>query len=444
MRFPEEKIKEAILHPDIEIRDRAVHYFAKSSAHDSSIMGLVLKAIETYGRQDAYRLIGSSRDLPQTEESIVWVIDELNDEQSPKYENYTYNLSMVLVEADLALVLPREVAILEARHFRPELRAPLSERLQMLSWDEVTCWQKLEAFCEEGKDKQYVNEVGLGYAYRIVEALARCGEQNEERGHAILTKKVDDYSHHPLKWMEPMMARLAGQARLHSTVPLLIGKLFEDGGDLLNEECGRALTRIGTPAVLEAVARTYPQAPRHFRIYATEPLEYIRCDLAVETCLHLLRQEKDEGMKGRLAFALLSQFALEGIEEARQLLIGRELDFEGKDLRSYLLETCTFVGERFPEYEEWQTAEKIENEKHRKRIKELEGDPQGLLLFALEKLAGKKTTHVSKPKLPAPPAPRLTLPSKPESTLKVGRNDPCPCRSGKKYKHCCMKKRGGS
>ena len=25
-------------------------------------------------------------------------------------------------------------------------------------------------------------------------------------------------------------------------------------------------------------------------------------------------------------------------------------------------------------------------------------------------------------------------------TVKVGRNDPCPCGSGKKYKHCCMKK----
>ncbi len=25
------------------------------------------------------------------------------------------------------------------------------------------------------------------------------------------------------------------------------------------------------------------------------------------------------------------------------------------------------------------------------------------------------------------------------STPKVGRNDPCPCGSGKKYKHCCLK-----
>ncbi len=26
---------------------------------------------------------------------------------------------------------------------------------------------------------------------------------------------------------------------------------------------------------------------------------------------------------------------------------------------------------------------------------------------------------------------------------KVGRNDPCPCKSGKKYKNCCMKRAAG-
>ena len=59
MRYPEAKIKEAILHPDLEIRDRATSYFAKSFSPDLSIMPLVIKAVETYGRQnDAYRLIG--------------------------------------------------------------------------------------------------------------------------------------------------------------------------------------------------------------------------------------------------------------------------------------------------------------------------------------------------------------------------------------------------
>jgi hypothetical protein len=38
---------------------------------------------------------------------------------------------------------------------------------------------------------------------------------------------------------------------------------------------------------------------------------------------------------------VLFQFAQEGVELARQMLVGRELDFEGKGLRDFLLETWT-------------------------------------------------------------------------------------------------------
>jgi len=37
---------------------------------------------------------------------------------------------------------------------------------------------------------------------------------------------------------------------------------------------------------------------------------------------------------------------------------------------------------------------------------------------------------------PAAPAPPVPVTSEP----KVGRNDPCPCGSGKKYKKCCLLK----
>jgi hypothetical protein len=437
MRFPEDKIKEAILHTDLEIRDRATSYFAKSYSHDVSIMAQVIKAVETYGRQDAYRLIGLSRDLPQTAESITWVIDELNDHQSDSYENYTYNLSMVLVEADLALLLPRESSILESHHFRPDLRPALTERLRMLSWDEATCWRKLEEFCEDGKSKQYTNEVNLGHANRIVEALARYGEACEEKVHRLLGQRVVDFSQNPMKWMEPLVVRLAGQAHLVSTIPLLVTKLQEDGGDLLNEECAEALTRLGTPAVLNAVAEAFPRAEHHFRLFVTEPLEDIHSDLAVETCLRLFNQEHDADIQRNLAHALLAQFAPEGIEAARQLLVGRELDFEGRGLRDYLLETCTIMGERFPEYDAWLSVGKVEKEEHRRRVSELEGDPRGMLLFALENLTGQRVADVPKIKPAMPKTPPLVQPQKPKKKQKVGRNDPCPCGSGKKFKMCC-------
>lgn len=441
MRYPQAKIKEAILHPDIVIRERATSYFAKSFSSDLSIMPLVIKAVETYGRQnEAYRQIGLSRDLPQTEETIAWVIDELNAEQTDKYENYAYNLSMVLVDADPVLLLPRESDILEARHFLASLRLPFTERLQMLSWDEATCWQRLEEFCEEGKDKRYVNDVNLGHANRIVEALARYGQECEPKVRDWMAVKLDDDSHRPMKWMEPLVVRLAGQAHLESTVPLIVSKLLEDGGDLLNEECAEALTRIGTPAVLHAIAQAFPTSEQHFRLYATNPLEHIQSDLAVEITLNLLNQEKDEFIRRHFAESLLRQFAHEGIEIARQLLVGRDLDFDSKGLLNCLLETCTLTGERFPEYEEWMATEKAEKEEHWKKVKELEGDPKGLMMFALEKLTGKKVAEMPKARPPLPPLSRLALPHKPVGKQKVGRNDPCPCGSGKKFKICCMRK----
>ena len=72
-------------------------------------------------------------------------------------------------------------------------------------------------------------------------------------------------------------------------------------------------------------------------------------------------------------------------------------------------------------------------------VKELEDDPAGLLQFAFEKLTGKKT---EKPKAPMslPPASRLALPQIPAPKQEFGRNDPCPCGSGKKFKKCCINK----
>ncbi len=51
------------------------------------------------------------------------------------------------------------------------------------------------------------------------------------------------------------------------------------------------------------------------------------------------------------------------------------------------------MGKRFPEYDEWLAAEKVENEEHGRPVKEPEGDPKGLL-YALEKPTGKKAADV--------------------------------------------------
>ena len=439
MRFPEDKIKDAILHPDPEIRDRSVSYFARSFSADPAIVPLVIQAVESHDKNTAYQLVGDAGDLRQSEGTIAWYVKELNDPQSGQYRNYASNLSRAVVAADPVLLLPHEAAILESPHFVPHLKIPFVERLRMRSWDEAKCWQELERFCEDGKDKQSIADLDYDRGRHIVEALARHGPACEPKVRALLSQEVDDFEHNLMRWLEPLAIRLAGQARLEPLVPLLVLKLHTDDA-ILGGECEEALTRIGTPAVVRAVAEAFPAADDRFRSYAAGTLERIPSDLTVETCLSLFRQPSARTVRLRLAEAMLGQFALEGIEAARQLLVGQELDFEDRGLRGLLLQTCTITGERFAEYDAWLAAEKSEREEHFRKVKELEGDPLRLMLYAMEKLAGKKSPDVPPPRPTPPAAPRLPQPPIPPVRRKAGRNDPCPCGSGKKFKNCCLKK----
>ncbi len=125
----------------------------------------------------------------------------------------------------------------------------------------------------------------------------------------------------------------------------------------------------------------------------------------METCLHLLGQEKDERIQMHLAYALLAHFAEEGIEAARRLLLGREIDFDSRDLWDSLLETCTLTGAQVPRVRRMVGRDRRETEEHRKRIKELEGDPTRLMVYASGKLAGKTDAELDK-LLRGPPRPR--------------------------------------
>ncbi len=235
MRLPEDKIKEAILHPNADIRERAVRYFADAYSDDTTIAPLVIQAVERYGREVAYPLVGSSTDLAHTEETISWVVDELNREDANTYENYTYNLMRVLRHADPRLLVHRDSQIIEAQHFDASLRDTFLERLELLSWDEAACWRELEAICEAGKDKDDIKDVNLGRARRILEVLARIDTpQREERIRSVLAEKIESYDNNLMKWMELLLVELTGLIRLESVVPLIVKKLHEDDDLLLN------------------------------------------------------------------------------------------------------------------------------------------------------------------------------------------------------------------
>src|SRR5581483_5974209 len=191
-------IKEAILHPDLDVRDTAIRYFSSSTRPDDTLMSLAIQAIERYGRTQAFSFTHYLNLLPQTEQTIGWVITELQrDFQGRPEERYFYylNLSRLLCHADIRLVAQHAPDILQAPHFDPKERTGIQERLEMFGWNAEQCWQELRQYCEANRNKNNLEEFNLGHALRIVEALARQPHEYQKQIVALLTEQVRDFRH---------------------------------------------------------------------------------------------------------------------------------------------------------------------------------------------------------------------------------------------------------
>ncbi len=431
MRLPEAKIKEALVHPEKLVRQEALLYFADCYSRDAEVMPLAIQAIETHGRSQAFLHLHVVAQLAQTEATVEWAIKELHREVDKAHDldSYFPALSRLLCSADPQLLAPRAGQILQAPGFFKELAPEFRERLQLATWDADQCWKELERTCAEGVGKHYSSDVAFGHASRVVEALARQGDKYTDRILDLLGQKVEDFETDPMTWLEIFLVMLAGEIRLERAIPLVVKKLHECG-EILSEECVEALGKIGTDAAAEAVAEGWLGAEWDYRVYATSALEKIHSDTTVRKCLELLPQDQDLDIRTKLADALLGQFADEGIEPVREMVQRRAYDPVNSDLMRKLVAVSTILGVTFPEYPIWKREAEEKLAKQERRMKEMRGFLQA----------------PAKPPLPPKPGPTKErddiLERKPAPFLRtekqVGRNDPCPCGSGKKFKKCCM------
>jgi uncharacterized protein YecA (UPF0149 family) len=110
------------------------------------------------------------------------------------------------------------------------------------------------------------------------------------------------------------------------------------------------------------------------------------------------------------------------------------------------------MGRRFPEFDVWQEEAKSDLQKEWAKTKEIEklafeaGGDLGLLVQKLKTQVAAKHLEIKKLEVEVADKQRLLARSpsprpmpRPTRTSRIGRNDPCPCGSGKKFKHCCMR-----
>jgi len=430
MRLPESEIKSALLHPDRIVRDVALYYFAGSFSKDPTIIPLVIQAIETYGWEHAFIFYYRPASLVQTEATLPWVLEQLDLLAEPKdgrEKNRRRHLSEWVAWADVALLTKFAPAIAASKGLTDEARQALTHRLELAVAAPDDCWKRLVDFCEGNKAQQYIDMVDLPHADRLIEAIGRT-DACADRILAVLSQRLDEYIRTAAGWLEPFAARIAGHMRLRAAVPLLVTKLLDDCNDMMNDACAEAFIRIGTDGMAEAICERFLKAEWHYRLYASGCLDNIHSDLVVSRCFELLEQEKDFTIRENLLCAIFGNFCPDGIEPARQIVLKGS-----REVPHQLVGLATLTGVNFPELESWRKKEEQQDA-------ELDARWGGKTKEDLIAEMGREDDELDDDELEPLPDFPIEPPAPIVRGEKIGRNDPCPCGSGKKYKKCCLGK----
>ena len=425
MMLSEDQIKQGILHPERDVRDAIVFYFAKSFSPDPSLMPLVIQAIEQYGSAEAFQVYSFLNELSvQTDDAFCWLLNErkrVGVPQDEPEEDYALGLSAALTQAEPALLKLHHADLMAMDDLDHEARETIDERILYQDFGPEKLWNEFEDFIQAMDEAEAGSDEEIDHGNRLVAEMGRFRDAYADKVLAILRETTDESR----TARQGFATRLSGELRLEAAVPLLLA-MFNDDNDWLREETLRALTKIGTDSVIRELASRYPKEDLNFRLGVACLLEDIHSDRSVQTCLDLLKHEENQEIKGLLLQSILMNFADEGIEPARQFILQTPLDPNVLEVRSVLLTVCKLMGVHFPEFEVWKEDATHDMELRRKWHAE-HGSPDDEYGEAEDE---EDFEDEDEEDLPA---------VKPfiREQERIGRNDPCPCGSGKKFKKCC-------
>ncbi|HZG74910.1 MAG TPA: SEC-C metal-binding domain-containing protein [Paenibacillus sp.] len=381
-----DQIKPFIVHPELTVAHAAMEYFSKSNVyeHDLTLMPLVLQKFTQVKQGESFYLHMAQR-FPQTTDTVQQLIDFLSSKSL--HPDTRYHVSSLLLHSDLALLAP----YLDDLSKEPSIGPKLQQRLDIQRMTDDALQEALEMFIKNAYGKYY-NEIDTYYGEALVEELGSRSCITEDQVLQRLSPDDDGYG-------AIYYIKLAGQMRLTSAVPALCS-LLEIDDDVTPAEAGHALVKIGTDDVVTAIRETYlaSEQPDFIGVFACGLFGDIKRATSEEALLYLLQQEKDITNATLLADALCRLGSVKGIPLVKQL-VEEGYDSMMLNLKESLYALCVMAGERTAEVAVWK--QELEDEERRRLTSSLLN--------------------------PAPV----------RAEAKVGRNDPCPCGSGKKYKKCC-------
>jgi preprotein translocase subunit SecA len=224
-------------------------------------------------------------------------------------------------------------------------------------------------------------------AYTLVKKEWITEAEIEEIFKANLKEKWFDYKGTLSVYMFGLMKT---DKYLHQLASLLVRD-----EDILLEEVAATLISFQTDEVVEAVAPYILKEESN--IFATSIVENMKTDYAIEVLRNSYHQAIDEDVQATIIEALAHQLSTKGEPEINDYVSKRPTTFL-LDIEQLAYSYYKMIGIDHPLLEEWKVI--IEKEENNEEMVES---------------AFSQSVEMKK----------------------VGRNEPCPCGSGKKYKKCC-------
>jgi hypothetical protein len=416
-----ERLKPYLVHDDYFLRKAAVEYFHDYWAPDSDIIPLVLHASRRWGAAESISLLSKCYRFRLSETGLTQLLDYLPQVSDRMALDH---LNRVLSQAPADLAAAARPTLRATANVFPETVTRLERRIQLAERSPEDLWQELQDFARRSEDKRYVGEIDHDYADDLVSALAPHSVPDTPTLCHLLATLGEAGG-----WLEIFLVDLAGSRRVPEAIPALVDFLAIDA-DYLLQRTNEALAKINDAEAIRLIRERYVQWPWAARLFAVEPLGDIKRPETEAAVLELLPHEKGLDLQTTLCFDLCKLFSEPGVEVVlRQIRTG--YDASMVELKDELLPVADILGVRLPQAEAWRKERQDRERQFRQRLSEMDE-------WVNQSKAQPKPSPAAARHLPPPVAPALVNPRPAEGSRgRVGRNDPCPCGSGKKFKKCC-------
>ena len=414
-------LKPYLLDDDPWVRTAVARYFDEGWSQDEELVPLILDACERFGYQDNVSSLACCRHLPLTPttfERVLRLLAEATD------DNTAMHLSSVVAHAPVDLLSEHEAAVLRNTQLLEHHLRSIRHRLDFMSWSGERLWQALQEKASGYEASDDSSDGDSAYDDAVIDALARHDVPDAETICRVLADPATTEG-----WLEMFLVDLAGVRRLSEAIPALVDVLRRDDATL-PDNCFEALARIGHPEIVRRIQSRDATKPCPFRDAYAVLLGEIKQPESEEAILACLEEEDDIEIRTELCHSLCRLFAERGVEVVRRQI--RD-GYQGSIvcLEEALLPVTKILGIELPEAKQWR-KEREEREQYQ-LDRRLELDEMAAKYDALKKQGIDPFAKLDSPR----EAGGVASATYRRHDGKVGRNDPCPCGSGKKYKKCC-------